>query len=530
MAQQIYNAPTSAGANPSSVGPQLRIDHYYKKALVEIAKEQYFSQMADVRAMPKNMGKSIKQFHYIPILDDQNINDQGLDADGTAILTTEYGVTVPELVCTPTNYEPDAGVTLKAYAIGDYVYDGTTPFGYSVITTAVAVGGDATAAGANATAVTEAAIKALIEADTVGVVATVPTYATASGLSVSGLDMVFSTEAAAIKVLGIIAGSSSFQRSGNLYASSKDIGTISGKFPVLSETGGRVNRVGMKRKTIEGVISKYGFFDEYTQESLDFDSDSELEQHIVSESVKAANEIYEDQLQMDLINGAGVIRYTGTATSKLTLQGNDAASPFAVGNTNDLVTYDDLVKLGIVLDQNRTPTMTKIISGSRMVDTKTINAARYLYVGSELTSSLMRMTDYHGNQAFIPVAQYAAAGNIARGEIGSIDKFRIIVVPEMMKDAGAGAAVTTNGGFYETNGKFDAFPMLVVGDGSFTTIGFQTDGKSTKFKVKHSKPGSPESYANDPYGETGFHSIKWYFGTMILRPERLAITWTIAEQ
>ena len=48
-----------------------------------------------------------------------------------------------------------------------------------------------------------------------------------------------------------------------------------------------------------------------------------------------------------------------------------------------------------------------------------------------------------------------------------------------------------------TNGKFDVFPMLVVGDGSFTSIGFQTDGKTVKFKIKHSEPGSPETYAND---------------------------------
>ncbi len=71
--------------------------------------------------------------------------------------------------------------------------------------------------------------------------------------------------------------------------------------------------------------------------------------------------------------------------------------------------------------------------------------------------------------------------------------------------------------------------MLVVGDESFTTVGFQTDGKSVKFKIKHSKPGSPESYANDPYGETGFMSIKWYYGFMALRPERIAVVKTIAE-
>ena len=395
----LYNEP---GVTESTIGPaggsQLNPFYFYKKALTEIAKEQYFGQLADVRAMPKNMGKTIKQYHYLPILDDRNVYTQGLDAAGNAI------------------------------------------------------------------------------------------------------------------------------NPGNLYGSSKDIGTIPNKLPTLSENGGRVNRVGMTRIQIEGSIEKFGFFDEYTKESIDFDSDPELEMHITSESLKAANEITEDQLQLDLLAGAGVVRYTGNATADAEVSGNTTGGA-------DLVTYNDLVKLSIELDNNRTPKQTKIISGSRMVDTRVVNAARYMYIGSEVLPSLLRMTNYHGEKAFIPVAQYADAGNVARGEVGAIDNFRIIVVPEMMKWAGAGAAVVDNGGNYAVTGSnYDIFPMLVVGDGSFTTIGFQTDGKTVKFSIKHMKPGSEASYtALDPYGETGFYSIKWYYGTMILRPERIALIKTIGE-
>jgi len=149
----------------------------------------------------------------------------------------------------------------------------------------------------------------------------------------------------------------------------------------------------------------------------------------------------------------------------------------------------------------------------------------------------MRMKDYHGDKAFLAVAQYASAGNVARGEFGAIDAFRLIVVPEMMKWAASGAAVgdtATEACHYSAdsagNLKMDVFPMLVVGDGSFTTIGFQTDGKTVKFKIKHVKPGSDTSYSrDDPYGETGFYSIKWYYGTMILRAERIAVIKTVAE-
>jgi len=388
-----YNDPK--GGTASDVGGQIRTDFYAKKALVEAAKEQYFGQLADVTAMPKNMGKTIKRFHYMPILDDRNVTGQGLDGAGAS-------------------------------------------------------------------------------------------YA-----------------------------------NGNLYGSSKDVGTITAKIPALTEAGGRVNRVGMKRLELEGTIEKFGFFDEYSQESMDFDSDSELMQHLTTESVKAANEITEDQLQIDLLNGAGVVRYAGVATSNATLSGETG------GITK--VDYDDLVKLSIELNNNRTPKQTKVISGSRMVDTKVVNAARVMYVGSELVPALMKMTDYHNNKAFIPVAQYAQAGTVIRGEIGAVDAFRIVEVPEMMKFAGVGAAVTADdAGYHSTSSQYDVFPMLVVGDGAFTTVGFQTDGKTVKFKIKHVRPSENHS-SSDPYGETGFYSIKWYYGTMILRAERLALLKTVAE-
>ena len=506
---QIYNDP--AGGSASTIGPQTRTDYYHKKALIEAAKEQYFGQLADVRSMPKNMGKKIKQFHYLPLLDDANINDQGLDAAGLAV---NQRVSIP--------------VT---------TVDGSVPVGspfveQSVGTTRYVIGEGITAAAAADAAIIafnlwaeEAVAGGGLGLTLVGATEDLKFFdainqtdglAYALGYRFTGLDD--AADSAALIVLG---DALAVPESGNLYGSSKDIGFIAGKIPALSEVGGRVNRVGFKRVELEGTIEKFGFFDEYTQESLDFDSDSELLMHITRESVMGANEITEDALQIDLLNGAGVIRYAGNATSTATIHGEAA-------NTS-VASYEDLMRLSIDLDNNRTPKKTKIITGSRMVDTKTIDAARYMYIGSELIPSIKRMQDLFSNQAFIPVQQYGAAGgSLARGEIGSVDQFRIIVVPEMLHWAGAGAAVTTNSGYRETGGNYDVFPMLVVGDGSFTTIGFQTDGKSVKFKIKHKKPNETHD-RTDPYGEVGFYSIKWYYGTMILRPERIALIKCVAE-
>ena len=136
------------------------------------------------------------------------------------------------------------------------------------------------------------------------------------------------------------------------------------------------------------------------------------------------------------------------------------------------------------------------------------------------------MKDLHGEPAFQSIEKYADAGNTVTGEVGAIDQFRFVVVPEMMKWAGAGA--TGTGKAYETGGKVDVFPILVVGDQSFTTIGFQTDGRTVKFKITHKAPGEATADRNDPYGEMGFTSIKWYYGFMALRPERIGLIKTAA--
>lgn len=393
----IYNDP--AGGNASTIGSQIRTDYYDKKALIEARKEQYFMALSNTTNLPKNFGKTIKKFLYVPLLDDRNVNDQGIDANG-----------------------------------------------------AIAGAGD--------------------------------------------------------------------NPDGNLYGSSKDIGTISSKLPLLSENGGKVNRVGFTRLELEGTIQKMGFYSEFTQESLDFDSDEMLYEHMSREMVSGAHEITEDVLQIDLINTA--------ASSGISKHAGDATTIGEVG-ADDIVTYRDLLRLSIDLDNNRTPKHTKIITGTRLTDTRTVPASRLLYIGSELQPTIEAMKDLHDNPAFIPVHKYAAGTDVIQGEIGSLGHFRVIVVPEMTKWEGLGADATGNTTHYKTGTKFDVFPMLVVGSESFSTIGFQTDGKTVKFKMMVKKPGEATADANDPYGEKGFSSIKWYYGFLAERPERLALIKTAAK-
>jgi N4-gp56 family major capsid protein len=389
-----YNTGGSTSDIDGAGSSQMNTFFWLKKALIEARKEQFFMPLASVENMPKHFGKTIKVYEYVPLLDDLNVNDMGLDAAGAVIAN------------------------------------------------------------------------------------------------------------------------------GNLYGSSRDIGTITSKLPLLSENGGRVNRVGFTRLLREGSITKFGFFTEFTQEAIDFDSDDKLMDHLSRELLNGAVQLTEAVLQKDLLANAGVIVYAGTAVSNATVTAEGAGAA--------IVDYNDLMRLDQILTDNRTPKQTKVVVGSRLVDTKTIPSARVMFVGSELVPLLKGMKDLHNEKAFIAVQHYGDAGTILNGEIGTVDNFRIIQVPEMLSWAGVGANVVTNPGYRASAGKYDVFPMLVVGDDSFATIGFQTDGKTVKFTTITKMPGQATADRTDPYGETGFSSIKWYYGILIKRPERIGLVKTVA--
>lgn len=366
---------TPGAANPhiygdgsnSTVGTQFNTFKYNKQAVIEATKKQFFGQMSGVLNQPKHFGKTVKKYLYVPILDDRNSNDQGIDAAGAA-------------------------------------YD-----------------------------------------------------------------------------------------DGNLYGSSKDIGVMSAKMPILSEEGGRVNRVGMTRLDLEGSIENFGIFEEWTRDSMNFDTDDMLMSHLYREAGRAAGELNEDKLAIDLYNAAGIVVYAGGAAD---LTG--VVKPCE---------FDELELMDKTMTENYCPTDTQIINGSRNIDTMTVDGGRYAHCSIDSRLSLQKMKDSFGEKAWTPARQYAAAGNIATGEKGAVESFRFIEVPEMP---------TTLGGVGDAE---EIHPILFIGSGSFTQIGFQSNGKTTKLEIITKKPSRETADRNDPYGKKGFYSINWWSGVLIERSE-----------
>ena len=405
----LYNDPAgyrTGTATPSTIGPQLVDFMFIKKALAEQAKEIVFSNMSSTIEIPKHTGTAIKRYVDVLMLDDKNINDQGIDAAGQT-------------------------------------------------------------------------------------------------------------------------GQLSKNPNGNLYGSSRDIGVIADRLPALGEQGGRVNRVGFKRLTIQGTMQKYGFFYEFTQDALNFDTQADLLQNMSREAVRGATQLQEAMLQKDLLDNCGTVYVPGTGfadwdtdtTVSLKASVDDTAIP----------TYKDFMKFKLMLDDLRVPGSTSMFTGTRYIDTKTIPSARFAFISNALLPMLEQVKDFNNQPAWVPVEQYAAGGYTHPKEVGKIGNFRFVVVPEALYWGGAGAAPAQNSIHRATNNKLDVYPILVIGEDAFTTIGFQTNGRDGKIKVMTKMPGLETASFDDPYGSRGFTSMQWWYGFLAQRPERLACMYTVAE-
>lgn len=405
----LYNDPAgyrTGTATPSTIGPQLVDFMFIKKALAEQAKEIVFSNMSSTIEIPKHTGTAIKRYVDVLMLDDKNINDQGIDAAGQT-------------------------------------------------------------------------------------------------------------------------GQLSKNPNGNLYGSSRDIGVIADRLPALGEQGGRVNRVGFKRLTIQGTMQKYGFFYEFTQDALNFDTQADLLQNMSREAVRGATQLQEAMLQKDLLDNCGTVYVPGTGfadwdtdtTTSLKASVDDSAIP----------TYKDFMKFKLMLDDLRVPGSTSMFTGTRYIDTKTIPSARFAFISNALLPMLEQIKDFNNQPAWVPVEQYAAGGYTHPKEVGKIGNFRFIVVPEALYWGGAGAAPAQNSIHRATSNKLDVYPILVIGEDAFTTIGFQTNGRDGKIKVMTKMPGLETASFDDPYGSRGFTSMQWWYGFLAQRPERLACMYTVAE-
>jgi len=296
---------------------------------------------------------------------------------------------------------------------------------------------------------------------------------------------------------------------GNAYYGDADFNTVKDSIPVLGEEGGDVNSVNVSSKYVYGRVHKRGIKFNWFKDAIAKDNRPGFLAETAEGLMRAVKELREAEIQSLLLEAA---------SKNVIFPTNANGASMSSLNTNNVLDLATLRAWELKLKKYMVPYATKLVYGSTRVDTKTIDAAWIVYVGSEVVNTLRDMKDSDGNKVFVPAHQYAAGTALIKNEIGSIGKFRFVEVFNMQKWKGAGAAHDDNlPAGYETNGNYDVFPALIVGEDSFDVLDYSANSMVLQTAMPKVIPGV------DDYGEKGTMSIKYWVGILVRHPERIQV-------
>ena len=304
------------------------------------------------------------------------------------------------------------------------------------------------------------------------------------------------------------------------------------------------NKVAIRRSTYNAKLEKFGAMIDYTEEAVLFDEAMTVMRYR-EQLGEHAGQFYDDLCQLDLLATPNVM-FAGVATSKNTLGTGIGVGAVTTGRaTNAIedsyrVSFEMLQQVSSRLLKFRVPKKTKILTGSTNIGTTPISACYVAIVGPQLKLDIENIVrgpnDNNLTYQFVPVERYATQTTLLDGEFGRVGDFRFICAEKMMVERGAGAlvneqtggtsdaanyigqlsysTVTTTGG--GTEDRFDVYPMLIVGDDAFSTISLM--GKN---KIEWNSKSPSQTDSMDVYGVYGYFSYKFFYGSIITRPERI---------
>lgn len=316
------------------------------------------------------------------------------------------------------------------------------------------------------------------------------------------------------------AGGTVKMGAGYLLNGKADYAVAEQSIPVLPEEGGVVGLLNSTSKLVSAKITFHAIGLKYTVRSVDLDSRKNQVAQKIKDLSRATHELKEIQVQNSIIAASEVNRLIASTT----------ATTIAQMTSADILTYDALQGFEQALLAEDVPMDTEIIEGTTKIDTKVVEDGWVVYINRELMPAIRKVKGPDGTTlAFIPKSQYAAGTMLLDGEFGAIGSFRFVVVPDLPAYRGAGSLVSADTAAdklnrHATGGKYDIFPMIVVGSDSFSTTGF-TDKDVTAAHI----PPTRDVY-NDMSAQVGGVVSNWTYGFLNYRPERIRQLAVVAQK
>ena len=181
---------------------------------------------------------------------------------------------------------------------------------------------------------------------------------------------------------------------------------------------------------------------------------------------------------------------------------------------DEAVTINLLRKITRNLHSNHAKQITSILAPSQNYGTSSVEAAWLVFVHTDAESDIRDLP------GFTAVADYGSRKPLHDMELGSVERYRFIVSPELASYPDAATSVTAaTAGLYSTTGTNpDVYPMIVVGEDAWGDVALRGINSVDPTWIA---PGQKDK--NDPLGQRGYIGAKFYAASAIMNGGWMAV-------
>lgn len=179
---------------------------------------------------------------------------------------------------------------------------------------------------------------------------------------------------------------------------------------------------------------------------------------------------------------------------------------------DEVITANFLSKISRGLQANRADFITRILAPSANFNTAPVEAGFLVFCHTDCEHDIRAL------EGFKEVAAYGSRKPMHELELGSWQRFRFIVSPELSSIIDSGAAIGSLGLKSTGGANIDVYPVIVVADNAWGEVALR--GKDS-FKLTDLRPGAMDK--SDPQGQRGYVGAIFYSAAKVLNDGWMAV-------
>ncbi len=190
---------------------------------------------------------------------------------------------------------------------------------------------------------------------------------------------------------------------------------------------------------------------------------------------------------------------------------------FYAGGTTRL-TVDETISLGQLrnitrsISGNRGDLITQILSPSRNYNTTPVEAAYLVFCHTDVENDIRELP------GFKETSEYSNRKVVHTLELGSTDRYRFVVSPELTPIINSGAAVGSTGLVSTGGSSIDVYPVIVVAEDAWGDVALRGMESFDPTHLPHTMKDK-----NDPMGQRGYIGSKFWSASFIQNDGWMAV-------